>query len=97
MIETARLKLVPASLALARAEIDDRAEFARLLGATVPGNWPPESLADALPVLLSRLEAAPSRLGWFGWYALAGGGGPAPPPSGAGCSHVRSHRTQRPP
>ena len=41
MIDTARLKLLPATVALARAEIGDRGEFARLLGAVVPDNWPP--------------------------------------------------------
>lgn len=89
MIETARLNLIPATVALARAEIATRNEFARLLGATVPDNWPPETLADALPLFLSWLEAAPDRVGWFGWYALAvgsaapvliGGGGFKGPP-----------------
>ena len=70
VITTERLTLVPASLALARAEIDDRAEFARLLGAAVPDNWPPETLADALPLFLSWLEEAPDQVGWFGWYGL---------------------------
>ena len=70
VIETARLKLMPATVALARAEIGDRGEFARLLGASVPDNWPPETLADALPLFLGWLEAAPDRVGWFGWYAF---------------------------
>lgn len=73
VIETARLKLIPATVALARAEIGDRGEFARLLGASVPDNWPPETLADALPLFLGWLEAAPDRVGWFGWYVLAAG------------------------
>ena len=77
MIETERLKLLPATVALARAEMADRAEFARLLGASVPDNWPPETLADVLPLFLSWLEAAPDRVGWFGWYALAAGEGSA--------------------
>ena len=70
MIETTRLKLIPATVALARAEISDRGEFARLLGASVPDNWPPETAADALPLFLGWFEAAPDRVGWFGWYAL---------------------------
>ena len=93
MIVTDRLTLVPATVALARAEIGDRAEFARLLEAAVPDHWPPESAADALPLFLSWLEAAPDRIGWFGWYALArvgdadrpalvGGGGFLGPPQG---------------
>ena len=79
MIETDRLKLMPATVDLARAEIADRHEFARLLGASVPDNWPPESLTDVLPLFLSWLEAAPDRVGWFSWYALAAGDIPASP------------------
>ena len=93
MIVTDRLTLVPATVALARAEIGDRNEFARLIEAGVTDNWPPESAADALPLFLSWLEAAPDRVGWFGWYALArigdadppvlvGGGGFLGPPRG---------------
>jgi [ribosomal protein S5]-alanine N-acetyltransferase len=91
-IETTRLKLIPATLAHVRAEIYDRARFAELLEARVPGDWPPESAADALPLFLSWLEAAPDQVGWFGWYALlqqtdgalptlVGGGGFLGPPS----------------
>lgn len=92
MIETDRLKLVPATVELARAELHDPAEFTRRLGATVPENWPPESAADALPLFLEWLEAAPNQVGWFGWYALTrldeggeytlvGGGGFLGPPT----------------
>jgi [ribosomal protein S5]-alanine N-acetyltransferase len=91
MIITRRLMLVPASVTLARAELQDRAAFADLLGAVVPGAWPPETTIDALPTFLSWLEAAPDRIGWFGWYALlrdasdagpvlVGGGGFLGPP-----------------
>lgn len=92
MIVTEHLTLVPATVALARAEIGDRDEFARLLAASVPGNWPPETAAEALPVFLGWLEAAPDQVGWFNWYALArdaeprpvlvGGGGFLGPPRG---------------
>ncbi len=91
MIETTRLRLVPATVAVARAEIRDRVEFARLLGASVPSNWPHETAADALPLFLSGLEAGPDRVGWYSWHALAvdssssgrilvGGGGFLGPP-----------------
>ena len=90
IISTVRLKLIPATVAHVRAEIGDRAEFARLIQAQVPENWPPESAADALPLFLEWLEAAPDRVGWFGWYAvldvknansiLVGGGGFLGPP-----------------
>ena len=78
-IETARLRLVPATLAHARAEIGNPATFASLLGARVPENWPPESSADALPLFLQWLEAAPDHVGWFGWYALGRGEGATVP------------------
>lgn len=70
MIVTARMRLVPASVALARAELTDRTEFARLLSATVPDEWPPEILADALPVFLEWIETAPDRVGWYVWCAM---------------------------
>jgi RimJ/RimL family protein N-acetyltransferase len=89
MIEADRLTLIPATVELARAELADRTAFAHLLDAVVPVNWPPESAADALPLFLSWLEAAPDRVGWFGWHAvtrdagppvLVGGGGFLGPP-----------------
>ena len=57
----------------------------------MPENWPPETLADALPLFLQWLEAAPDAVGWFGWYAvtrdgavLVGGAGfKGPPRDGA--------------
>lgn len=70
MIVTARMRLLPATATLARAELTDRAEFARLLSATVPAEWPPEMLADALPLFLEWIEAAPDQAGWYVWYAM---------------------------
>lgn len=49
-----------------------------MLEAAVPENWPPESPADALPLFLSWLEAAPDQVGWFGWYAVTVDGSAAP-------------------
>jgi RimJ/RimL family protein N-acetyltransferase len=70
MIQTTRLLLIPATADHVRAEIHDRQAFATLLNASVPDNWPPENVADALPLFLSWLEAAPDDVGWFGWYAV---------------------------
>ena len=75
VIETPRLRLLPSTIPLARAELGDRAEFARMLGASVPENWPPDSLLDALPMLLAGLEEGPDRVSWFSWYGLAAGNG----------------------
>lgn len=93
-IKTRRLRLVPATVALARAEMSDRCEFARQLGAAVPDNWPPESASDALPFFLELLETNPAWVGWLGWYAIAtiddgeatlvGSAGFFGPPDGAG-------------
>jgi hypothetical protein len=58
------------SIDLARAEIGDRSKFSELLGASVPDNWPPETLAEALGFFLDLLERNPSWSGWLGWYAL---------------------------
>lgn len=95
MIVTARMRLAPATIALARAELADRAKFARLLSVVVPDEWPPEMLADALPVFLQWMEASPDRVGWYVWYATirspgeesdvlaAGGGFKGPPQDGS--------------
>jgi RimJ/RimL family protein N-acetyltransferase len=36
----------------------------------VPDEWPPEILADALPLFLEWIEAAPEQAGWYVWYAM---------------------------
>ena len=93
VISTRRLRLIPATVELARAEMSDRSEFGRQLGARIPENWPPESAADALPYFLELLESNPNWAGWLGWYAVAtlddvptlvGSGGFFGPPDGAG-------------
>ena len=61
------MTLTPATAALARMEIEDRAAFAALLGAAVPDAWPPETLWDALAFFLQHLEAGPDRVGSGGW------------------------------
>lgn len=70
-MNTPRLLLVPGSVDSVRAEIYDHSMLARILHATVPDNWPPESMVDALPLFLGWLEAAPEMSHWYVWYALA--------------------------
>ena len=72
-LQTPRLRLIPATVVLARAEIESRPLFAELLGATIPDNWPPEMLADALPFFLQMLEERPNPPGWWSWYGLRTG------------------------
>ena len=78
-ILTERLELRPATAALVRAEMAGRQPLAGLLGATVPAGWPPETLADALPVFLDMLASHPEQVGWWNWYALTRLPGPAGP------------------
>ncbi len=109
MLTTARMCLVPATVELARVEIEDRAAFSHILSATVPANWPPESAADALPWFLQQLLAAPHAVGWFAWYGVranpaagaselvAGAGFKGPPCDGAvevGYSVLPQHQGQ---
>lgn len=69
-IRTRRLALIPATPDLAHAELHDPTAFSGLLGAVVPGNWPPHELSDARLLFLCMLEANPTWIGWLGWYAV---------------------------
>ena len=92
ILATQRMRLVASTPELVRAEIEDRTEFARLLGARIPSAWPTDEAADALPWFLDRLESAhPGDIGWYGFYGvvamgvddapvLVGGGGCLGPP-----------------
>ncbi len=70
-IHTARLQLIPATAELIGLEIDDTKALGQMLQASVPGNWPPELIRDALPWFQGQLEAAPELSGWLCWYGIA--------------------------
>jgi ribosomal-protein-alanine N-acetyltransferase len=97
MLDTARLRLIPANAPIARAELFDRPAFAAAIGAGVPDNWPPETLADALPQFLELIEQEPDWRGWLTWYAIAvdgaepilvGSGGFTGPPGSEGVTET---------
>ena len=67
---TARLRLIAGTEALAAAEIEDRATFAELLGASVPATWPPDTLRDVLAYFLETYREHPEWEGWLTWYAI---------------------------
>lgn len=67
---TDRLRLVAGTRALAAAEIGDRVEFARLLGASVPETWPPDNLRDVLGYFYGLYGRHPECEGWLTWYAI---------------------------
>jgi ribosomal-protein-alanine N-acetyltransferase len=67
---TDRLRLVAGTEVLAAAEIEDRAEFAKLLGAFVPETWPPDNLKDVLGYFYGLHKEHPEWEGWLTWYAV---------------------------
>jgi RimJ/RimL family protein N-acetyltransferase len=70
-IATPRLDLVPARLAALDAELRSPAELAAVLGAEVPGDWPPgEYDLSAIRYFRDHLAADPDAAEWYAWYAL---------------------------
>ena len=62
-ILTPRLRLVPATASLVRAEMEDRPRFFRLLGVHPSPDWPPDEIEDALPIFREELESRPHLAG----------------------------------
>jgi [ribosomal protein S5]-alanine N-acetyltransferase len=67
-LRTDRLELIPATPQIARADVNNRARMARLLGAAVPPEWPTPLLADHLEDFAAQLEASPFDSGISPWY-----------------------------
>jgi ribosomal-protein-alanine N-acetyltransferase len=67
---TDRLRLVAGTKVLAAAEIEDRVEFANLLGALVPETWAPDNLRDVLGHFYGLQKEHPEWQGWLAWYAI---------------------------
>lgn len=107
MIRTRRLRLVPATADLARADLEGRDALANALGVHVPDGWPPELYdEDATRYTLERLNDDPDSHGWWLYYfvldqppenpVLIGTGGFKGPPEEAtvevGYSIVRDYQ-----
>ncbi|HMK29743.1 MAG TPA: GNAT family N-acetyltransferase [Terriglobales bacterium] len=61
---------------LAAADLHDRLEFARLLAAEVPGDWPPPlNDENSKAYTLKYLTENPDAPGWGAWYFLLPGKG----------------------
>lgn len=71
---TQRLRLIPFTAESAAAAIDNKQDFARIIEAQVPSNWPPETLADVEGMMASKLADNPDQAGWWGWYIVAKAG-----------------------
>lgn len=70
-ITSARLDLVPATIAHLEAELNSPEELGRFLGAVVPSSWPPgEYDRAAMEFFRDRLSGNPALVGWYGWYAI---------------------------
>jgi ribosomal-protein-alanine N-acetyltransferase len=67
---TDRLRLTAGTEAVTAAEIEDRARFAKLLGASVPDTWPPENLRDVQNPFHALYGEHPEWEGWLTWYAV---------------------------
>ena len=63
-IETERLRLVPFSLEMVRAALQNKTELARLLGATVPPEWPNSDFDEILPMILQSREENLAQAEW---------------------------------
>lgn len=98
-MRTARLELVPATLAHLDAALAGPAELARALGAVVPRTWPHEFLDDAAFVYArDRLREAPESAAWWLHFvvlvddregpALVGSAGTKGPPDATGAVEI---------
>jgi len=74
-LRTPRLHIIAATPEIARAEVEDRAALAALLGAGLPSDWPPP-LNDGASArfFLSYLTRHPEAVGWLIWYFILGDG-----------------------
>jgi len=68
-LETKRLQLIPFSLDLKKAALNDRSRLIAMLGVDVPEHWPGPDLAEALPLFIENMERAPSEPAWD-WIAI---------------------------
>jgi RimJ/RimL family protein N-acetyltransferase len=70
-IYTPRLRLVPGTPAVLRAELESPEALGAALGADVPASWPPELYdADAVRYMLGWAEAHPADAAWGFYYIL---------------------------
>ena len=69
-LESRRMLLVSATLALLEADLSGHAQLADLIGAQVPDNWPPDLYMRAAMKFALELLQDPAEQGWSFWYLL---------------------------
>src|SRR5678816_2352890 len=68
---TARLRLVAATPAIVRADLESRVALQKALGVAVPENWPPQYYdAAAIATSLQWLESHPHEPSWTSYYIV---------------------------
>lgn len=67
-IRTERLELIAETAELAVAESAGKGGLADALHTTVPENWPPDGIADAMELFGATLKRNPELSGWLNWY-----------------------------
>lgn len=76
-ILTPRLRLVPATPELGRAELDRSPRLGEMLGASIPASWPPPlNDEDSMRWFLQTMEEHPDEPGWAMWYFVRAGAQP---------------------
>jgi len=66
---TDRLRIIPGSAEMGRAELEDRDRFGVLLNATVPTDWPPPlNDENSMKYFTEYVETNPDSVGWAAWY-----------------------------
>jgi len=87
MIETRRLRLIPATLETLRAELEHPTRLHDVLRMEVAEEWPPELYdRDPIEFTIRRLALAPEEAHWWLYYfALKGDGGGAGEDVAVGC------------
>lgn len=65
IIETPRLNLIPLSLNLKKALLENRAKFTEMVNFNVPEGWPGPDFAEALPFFIQEMEKSPDTI-WDG-------------------------------
>ena len=64
-LKTERLTLIPFTLELAEATLNDRDRLPRLLGLHVPESWPNPDYAEIIPMIVEGRRKDPSSAEWI--------------------------------
>lgn len=71
--QTERLTLIPFTLEMAEATLNDRDRLPQLLGVHVPGNWPQPDYAEIMPMIVEGRRKDPSSAEWIRLIAHTAG------------------------